>query len=35
MAELYRNKDKCFPSWKRGLEVRDIKVWEFSDTGEL
>ena len=35
MSEFYRNKDKWYPSWKRGLEVRDIKVWEFSDNDEL
>jgi hypothetical protein len=35
MSEFYRNQDKWISSWKRGLEVKDIKVWEFGSTPEL
>ena len=31
MSQFYRNKKKWYPSWKRGLEVRDVKVWEFEE----
>ena len=31
MGQFYRNKDKWFPTWKRGLEIKDIKVWRFDN----
>lgn len=28
MYQFYQAKDKWFPTWKRGLEIKDIKVWQ-------